>query len=303
MEKNTGGILLESGTNELEVLEFVVAGNNFGINVAKVRDLMEYRAVQPMPRAHDHVEGIFNTRGEIITVVSLASYLNLEIKEDVTRDILIVAGFNQMSIAFHVNGVESIHRISWSNIEKPDNVIYGGSEGVITGLAHIDDRIISIVDFEKIVADISPQSSIKISEIEEMGERARSEKPILIAEDSMLLSKMILDSLHKAGYVNVTVTNNGQEAWIKLQELSTLPGPLEERVSCIITDIEMPQMDGHYLTKLIKTHDEFRKIPVIIFSSLIDENMRIKGQELGADAQLSKPEIGHLVEVIDKLCL
>lgn len=116
----------------------------------------------------------------------------------------------------------------------------------------------------------------------------------------MLLSKMIGDSLRKANYVNLQMFPNGQELW---DALTALPqeGNIERQVALIITDIEMPQMDGHRLTKLVKDDPRFKKIPLIIFSSLISEEMRIKGRQLGADEQLTKPEIGHLVDVMDHL--
>lgn len=122
----------------------------------------------------------------------------------------------------------------------------------------------------------------------------------MVAEDSPLLSKLITDCLKKAGYTKLIVNSNGQELWDRLCEFRK-SGELDERVHMVITDIEMPLMDGHRLTKLIKEDDELKHIPVVIFSSLVNEEMRRKGEMLGADAQLTKPEIGKLVGAIDKL--
>lgn len=135
-----------------------------------------------------------------------------------------------------------------------------------------------------------------------MGLRSKSKKPIVMAEDSVLLSKLIRDSLNKAGYENVLKFDNGEEAWEYLRSIRQ-EEDIYQKASLIITDIEMPRMDGHRLTKLIKDDPDLKKIPVVIFSSLINEEMRIKGKQLGADEQLSKPEIGHLVEVIDELLI
>lgn len=297
-------ILLESGTNELEIMEFTIAGNIFGINVAKVTEIMKYCQVKAMPNSHPDIEGVFKPRDMIITVVNLPSFMRLPPSENTERDMFIITNFNKMNVAFHVHTVEGIHRVSWTDIEKPDNTIYGGQEGLATGIAKVKDKLITIVDFEKIVYDISPQSGIQMSEIEALGERARNEKPIVVAEDSALLKRMILEALNEAGYTNVTSFPNGQEAWdymrkIEKEAAETGAAP-ESMVACLITDIEMPKMDGHRLTKLIKENRAFEKVPVIIFSSLIDEAMRIKGEELGADAQLSKPEIGNLVSTVDK---
>lgn len=301
MRKKKQGILLETGTNELEMLEFRVAEHHFGINVAKVQELIQYQPVQKMPRSQPYVEGVFKPRDEVFTVVDLAGYLGLEPSNDLERDIFIVAGFNQMRVAFHVHRVESIHRISWEAIEKPSESIFGGSDGVITGIAKVDDRLISIVDFEKIIYDINPDSSIHHHANKVASDRPTNTAPILIAEDSMVLRKMLLEALLKAGYLNVTVTDNGREAWERLQSLKEKPGEVQEHVALVITDIEMPQMDGHHLCKRIKEDPQLHKIPVVIFSSLISDEMRHKGEEVGADAQLAKPDIVHLVEVVDGL--
>ena len=124
--------------------------------------------------------------------------------------------------------------------------------------------------------------------------------PLVIAEDSVLLQKMIDDSLERAGFMDVKNFNNGQEAWNYLSGMRNDEN-LYDKVNLIITDIEMPEMDGHRLTKLVKDDPRLKKIPVVIFSSLIDDQMRTKGEALGADEQLTKPEIGHLVHVIDRL--
>ena len=164
----------------------------------------------------------------------------------------------------------------------------------------MDDRLVIILDFEKIVTDISPETGLKLTEIDALGERERSQKPIVIAEDSHLLNKLICDALTKAGYTNINRNEDGLAAWNYINECLD-KGELDQKVACVITDIEMPQMDGHRLTKLIKTDDRLKHIPVVIFSSLVNEEMRRKGEALGADAQLSKPEIGKLVQEIDKL--
>jgi two-component system chemotaxis response regulator CheV len=192
-----------------------------------------------------------------------------------------------------------ISRISWKDIQKPDKTVSGGNEGVATGIAQCGSDLVTILDFEKIVAEIAPETTIQMSEIDQLGERQRSDAAILVAEDSVLLSKMIEEALHKSGYVNTRMFPDGQELW---HYLNTIRGEkLDKNVSLVITDIEMPQMDGHRLTKLIKDDKEFTHLPLIIFSSLITEEMRRKGKELGADEQMSKPEIGHLVRVIDHL--
>ena len=287
-------ILLENGTNELEVLEFTLGKNHYGINVAKIREILSYQPVTPIPNANPSVEGIFMPRDVMITVINLKHCLGLSDSTVTDEGLLIITNFNKLNIAFHVDEVIGIHRVSWADIIKPD------STGVSTGVIKLEDKLVIILDFEKIVTDISPETGLKVSDIDNLGERERCDSPILIAEDSPLLSKLITDCLKKSGYTNLIVTMNGQEAWDKLTEFQRNGTALED-VHCVITDIEMPLMDGHRLTKLIKEDDELKKIPVVIFSSLVNEEMRRKGEALGADAQLTKPEIGHLVEAIDRL--
>ena len=299
-EKHKNEILLESGTNEIEILEFTINENLYGINVAKVREIIMAAPVKSMPHAHPAVEGIFKPRDIVETVIDLPFYLSGEHQEHTSRDLFIVTNFNKMFIAFRVHTVVGISRISWTDIHKPDKTVSGGEDGVATGIAQCGEDLVTILDFERIVAEIAPETSIQMEEIDAMGPRARNERPIWIAEDSILLSKMIENSLRKAGYVNLRMHPNGRELWDNLNELPR-DADLASHVALVITDIEMPQMDGHRLTKLIKDSERFKSIPLIIFSSLISEEMRIKGSQLGADEQLTKPEIGHLVDVMDHL--
>lgn len=291
-------ILLESGTNELEILEFTLGDSHYGINVAKIREILTYQEVTPVPNTHPSVEGIFMPRDTMITVINLKRSLGME--ETGEKGLFIITNFNKLDIAFHVDQVIGIHRVSWEEIIKPDSTLNGQDGSVSTGVIKMDNKLVVILDFESIVAAISPETGLRTSDIDDIGERERSDSPILIAEDSPLLSKLITDCLKKAGYVKLIVTNNGQEAWEKLTEFKKAGDPLNQ-VHCIITDIEMPLMDGHRLTKLVKSDDVLKKIPLVIFSSLVNEEMRRKGQQLGADAQLTKPEIGSLVDAIDEL--
>lgn len=298
-DMNQTGILLETGTNELEVLEFIIAGNSYGINVAKVTELMQAKEIQEMPRSNPYIEGIFQPRDEVYTIIDLAKYLGLPPSDKPEKDIYITTSFNKLKVAFHVHSVENIHRISWEAIEKPNSIIYGGNDGIVTGIAKIGDRIISILDFEKITYDIGPETGFNPDEIKRHSGDKHPDVTILVSEDSALLRKLLLDSLHSSGFEKIIMTTNGKEAWNFLEGIKDTHEDVLSVVSCVITDIEMPQMDGHRLTKLIKGDSRLSRIPVIIFSSLIDENMRLKGIEAGADAQLSKPEIGSLVDTLN----
>ena len=293
-------ILLENGTNELEVLEFMLDGNAYGINVAKIREIINYQEVTPVPNSHPSIEGIFMPRDTMITAIDLKNCLQRGCSTP--GGLFIVTNFNKLDIAFHVDSVVGIHRVSWQDIIKPGTTVSTTEDGVSTGIIKIDGRLIIILDFEKIVSDINPETGLKMADLSELGTRTRNDIPILIAEDSPLLNRLIVDSLKQAGYENLIHTENGQEAWNVITECKE-DGTLDQHVRCIITDIEMPLMDGHRLTKLVKSDDVTKDIPIIIFSSLVNDEMRRKGEALGANAQLSKPEIGNLVKTVDKLVL
>ncbi len=292
-------ILLESGTNELEILEFKVADNYYGINVAKIREILTYQHVTPVPNAHPFVEGIFMPRDTMISVINLRRCLGYEDDPNIVG-LFFITNFNNLNTAFHVDEVLGIHRVSWEDINTPDGTIQSDDNGVSTGVLKLEDRLVVILDFEKIVSGINPETGLKVSDMDGYEQRDRSKSPIVLAEDSALLSKLIVECLKKAGYTNLIINDNGQKAWDYLCEREK-NGTVLQDVHCIITDIEMPQMDGHRLTKLVKSNDTMKNIPVIIFSSLINEEIRRKGESLGADAQLTKPEIGKLVAAVDEL--
>lgn len=291
-------ILLENGTNELEILEFSISGYSYGINVAKIREIITYQPVTPVPNSHPYIEGIFMPRDTMITAIDLKMCLGRGPSEQ--KGMFIITNFNKLNIAFHVENVSGIYRVSWKDIIKPGATISTVEDSVATGIVKKDDKLIIILDFEKIVSDINPETGLKVSEIAELGERNRSDVPILIAEDSPLLNKLIVDSLSNAGYTNLLHTENGKQAYDIITHCKK-EGILKDHVRLIITDIEMPEMDGHRLTRLVKEDSETAHIPIVIFSSLVNEEMKRKGEALGADAQLSKPEIGNLVRVIDEI--
>ena len=250
-------ILLENGTNELEVLEFKLDGNAYGINVAKIKEIITYEPVTPVPNAHPSIEGIFMPRDTMITAIDLKNCLQRG--SATPGGLFIITSFNKLDIAFHVDSVIGIHRVSWRDIIKPGATVSTTEEGVSTGIIKFEDRLIIVLDFEKIVTDINPETGLKMTDIEELGERERNNIPILVAEDSPLLNKLIVDSLHKAGYANLIHTENGQQAYDVIEECKR-EGTLKEHVQCVITDIEMPIMDGHRLTKLIKSDEETKDI-------------------------------------------
>lgn len=296
-------ILLDSGTNELEIILFNLNDSVFGINVLKVREIINAESVTKIPNSHENVEGIIRLREEVIPVVDLAKVLNMKPSDNPGNDKFIISELNQIKIAFRVHHVSRIHRISWEQIEKPTE-LSAGDQAYAIGIIKLEDQMPILLDFEKVVVEIDPQSGVNVDRLTVLGPRERSTKKIIVAEDSAILRELLKDTLAEAGYENVTFFENGQDAWEHLKGLANDESiePTEE-VNLIITDIEMPQMDGHHLTKQIKEIPRLSEVPVIIFSSLITNDLFHKGERVGASAQVSKPEIVSLVENIDKLIL
>lgn len=294
-------ILLESGTNELELLEFEVGNSSYGINISKVVEIMINQEVTPVPNAPEEVEGVFIPRDKLISVIDLHKVLHTQHAKG-GKEIFIICEFNQMQIAFHVSKVNGIQRISWSDISDPPTVANGNpdSAGLSTGVAKIGGKIIIILDFEKIVSLLNKSAGLDISGLDRVSRPTitAGEKRLIVADDSKFLNKMITDSLEHIGFHNIVSFSNGQDAWDFVQNFRSAGGNITDEVACIISDIEMPKMDGHRLTKLIKDDAVLKNIPVVLFSSLINEQMIVKGKSVGADAQFSKPQIKDLVNYI-----
>jgi two-component system chemotaxis response regulator CheV len=302
MSYNQTNILLESGTNEFELVEFLVGDVHYGINVAKVREIVKPLKVTKMPETHPCVDGVIELRGRIMPLVNLGKRIGDEHFEDREKHI-IICEFNQTFVGFLVNSVARIHRISWNDLESvPEST----NAEIVTGIIRLADKLIVMLDFERILAEVSPDTSKKLNFVPDLNDtevQRRSSKTLIMAEDSKLLRELLEGTLRAAGYTNLLVYENGKDAWDKLIELATGAEPIEQFVQLVITDIEMPQMDGHHLLKRIKEDIKLKSLPVVIFSSLINEEMRRKGEGLGAASQITKPEIEMLIAEIDKLVL
>ena len=307
-------ILLESGTNELELVEFYIdekadaTGKKYrgyyGVNVAKVLEIIRLPSVTQLPEIpHPSVMGAFNLRSRIIPLVDLSLWLGkgASVVEESTK--VIVSEFNRMISAFMVSGVTRIHRLSWTQVEAPGRHLNEYSGNSVTGVVRFDDRILLVLDMEKILADLNPGLAMKIEEsamasIEEAKKPAKKEHfRALIADDSTSIRRMIGTMLEKAGF-EVTQTVNGQDAWDALMDVKRRAAeenkPLVEYLDIMVSDIEMPIMDGHNLTKRVKEDAFLKEMPVILFSSLITDRLRHKGESVGADDQISKPNITEL---------
>lgn len=289
---------MDSGTNELEIVKFEVGVNTFGINVMKVREIIQPVDVTSVPQSHKDVEGMIKLRGEILPVISLYSFFGVD-TEGAKDDKYIVTEFNKRKIVFHVGSVSQIHRVSWEAIEKPTS-LNQGMERHLTGIIKLEDTMIFLPDYEKIIYDIESASGVETYHVHQEGfDERRAGKKLIIVEDSPLLMRLLTDELTEAGYSEIVTFENGKEAYDYVVELTDNGENLSDHIDMIISDIEMPKMDGHRLTKLLKDNPQSSDVPIMIFSSLITDDLRHRGEVVGADEQISKPEISELIKKVD----
>ena len=298
-------ILLESGTNELEIVEFYLdeTGQSehyrgyYGVNVAKVLEIINLPRITGLPDArHPSVLGAFNQRSHIIPLIDLSIWLD-KTRADTGPAKVIVTEFNNIVNAFLVSGVTRIHRLSWEQVEPPDKYVSNCTESSITGVVKIDNKIVFILDLERIIADLN--TGLGMKSISESAFSKDRQYKALVVDDSTMIRNLLKSQLTKASFIVETATN-GREAWERLLEAkknATQEGQkLSKYFDVVVSDIEMPAMDGLSLTKNIKEDEILHTLPVILFSSLITDKLRHKGQAVGADEQISKPEVGELAE-------
>ena len=293
------GILLETGTNEFEIVEFSIGKVNYGINVAKVREVIQVAPVTAMPQAHPYIDGLFTLRGKAIPLVNLPRCLNAVSSGDAKN--IIVTEINNYYIGFLVENVSRIHRISWKDMEPSPEV---GDQSRVVGIIKMSDRIVLLLDFETIIAEINPEINAKLTTVEDVAadtKQLRADVHVVVAEDSAMLRDLLVTTLHDSGYRFVRDFGNGQDAWDYLRGLAAKDGNIEQHVGMIVSDVEMPKMDGHRLLKLVRENERLHEVPFVLFSSLISEEMKLKGEQLGASGQISKPEISQLIGLLDNL--
>ncbi|BEP28085.1 chemotaxis protein [Helicovermis profundi] len=300
--KDDNGILLETGTGELEILHFIVKDEHYAINVVKVKEILEIENLSKVPNSHPSVAGISLIRGDVISIVDMKHVLENEKNEDIKKSMVLVCEFNKIKVAFAIDEVLGIARIKWSDIHKPSAIT---SDTLVIGNINLKDEIIMLLDFEKIVMDISPAAGINVDRMADVEENsARKDVKIVLADDSPLIRTVLKNTLSMAGFDELRFFDDGKQALDYIMKIYDAKGKdFINDINLLITDIEMPQLDGHTLTRTIKEHKDLKKLPVIIFSSLITGDLRHKGEAVGADAQLSKPEVAGLVELIDSIMM
>lgn len=276
------------GSNKMEILLFSLGtGEVFGINVFKVREVSQTPAITKTPNTPPGVEGVISLRGNIIPVISLAKFTSLESVPENTSSTMIVTEFSRHTQGFLVHDVDRIIRVDWDKVKPPQSMLMG-NDALITAITELPDgKLVSILDVEQILA-----RALGVEEIPPL-EKVQSAREFMVffADDSTIARKEITKVLEGMG-VKYQQASNGLEAWEKLQNLAQrVPNggsTLKDQISVILTDAEMPEMDGYVLAKNIKSDRRFDGIPVVMHSSLSSEANRAMGQSVGVDTYVAK---------------
>ncbi len=306
------GILLESGTNEVEFIEFFLAGESYGVNVSKVQRVIALSNchITKIAQAPHGVMGIIHVQEKPVLLVDLHTALALPgaTVTDAERHLVMVTRFNKRTTAFLIDGISKIHRTSWSDFEPMNSTLAGEAAGYTTGSIRIAERIILVLDLERLMLDFTPNDERPAPPppANEQARRSREHIKIIYAEDSKMIRRLTLEVLQGAGFAEIKSFENGLEANEYLIELRKRAvaeqRTLRDYVDLIITDIEMPKMDGLTLCKNVKTGGGDKIPAVVVYSSLINDEMSRKCLSVGADAQLSKPHGEEIIAIVDQLC-
>ncbi|TFH91137.1 MULTISPECIES: chemotaxis protein [Vibrio] len=320
MSVSSSTILTESGTNELEIIEFHLVkrmpdGSKktcyYGINVAKVREVIQVPETTDYPNAQPHMIGVFSSRDVLTPLVDLAGWLGVPTNSELERKFVIVTDFNNMTNGFLIDSISRIHRISWNDVESPSQFLEAGEQDCVVAVVRKDGNLIMILDFEKIIADINPELSMEKYDVTldrsvDLNQRMvtkRNAKTVMVVDDSAFIRSMIQDTLSSAGY-NIIACKDGGEAHEKLMNLIEVAKeenlPVSELIDGVVTDVEMPRMDGMHLVKRLRDSEAYATMPIVMFSSLMSEDNRAKALALGANDTITKPEIGRMVTLMDK---
>ena len=304
-------ILLESGTNELEIVEFYLDEpgyrGHYGVNVAKVVEIIRMQPATSMPQMrHPAVMGAFSHRdGKVVPLVDLAKYLDKLTEKPTDEAKIIVTEFNHILTGFMVSGVNRIHRLSWNDVEEPGTFLQKMSKNSITGVVRLENRVVFILDMENVVADMDPALAIRLGKLPDELINGDQHYTVLHADDSGSIRHLVKSLLEESGIFTVIQAVSGEEAWAKLTKAKAQAAnggtPVRDVFQAVISDIEMPRMDGLTLCRKIKEDPELKYLPVALFSSIVSHSLEHKGASVGADAQFAKPDLQQLSEKVLEL--
>ena len=303
--------ILEAGSNELELVEFWIYDERcgeversvFGVNVAKVREVIWLPEVIKIPNLPEAIEGVINLRGEVIPVIDLAKWMRVKEPEWIKRRSVIITEFYKVVIGFIVHEAKRIRRVSWVDIKPAPEVLAARFGTKITGVVEIEGgEFLLVLDLENVLAELG---LISLPEEIEVEDREEVRKPILLVDDSSVARKVLKEIYERGGFKELYIAKDGKEAWellLRLKEEAAKEGKdIREKVSLVVTDLEMPRMDGYSLVKRMKGDVVLKEIPVIINTSLSEESNIERARKVEADAFFVKFEPEELIKVSKKL--
>ena len=297
-----------AGTNKLEILMFSLGKDNrtnreetFGINVFKVREVMRIPAITRAPEMPASVEGMVSLRGALVPVIDLAKYIGIE--TDCKPGIMIVTEYNGHTQGFLVRAVDNILRLDWASMRVPPAMLVAEMGGLVTAITELqDNRLVMMIDVEKVLSETTnfDSDALIIKSVQPLGK----ERTVFFADDSSVARHQIARTLDAMQVKHISAIN-GRQAWIELAKMADYAEaahtPLKDVVQVILTDVEMPEMDGYMLTRKIKADKRFTGIPVLMHSSLSSSSNQQLGKAVGVDEYVPKFEPQKLAQTLAKL--
>lgn len=297
-----------AGTNKLEILLFSLGTDTrtgrcetFGINVFKVREVMRTPAITSAPDMPSSVKGMVSLRGALVPVVDLAEYVG--VTSGTSRDIMIVTEYNGHTQGFLVESVDTILRLDWAQMRVPPEMLTAKMGGLVTAVTELEDnRLVMLLDVEKVLAETTNiDDSLQFVNIKPL--ETKDDGMVVFADDSSVARGQIQRTLDALGVKYISAVN-GRAAWDELRKLAAYAESIGKKpkdlIYLVLTDVEMPEMDGYILTKTIKTDPAFAGIPVLMHSSLSSSSNQQLGKSVGVDEYVSKFEAQRLAETLSR---
>lgn len=297
-----------AGTNKLEILLFSLGVDSrtnrretFGINVFKVREVMRTPLITAAPEMAASVKGMVSLRGVLVPVVDLAEYINMQ--SETPRDIMIVTEYNRHTQGFLVEGVDTILRLDWAQMRVPPDMLTNNLGGLVTAVTELaDGRLVMMIDVERILSETTKYDDTAM--FKDLKPIATNDVTVFFADDSSVARSQIQRTLEALGVKHIGAIN-GRAAWDELQKIAAhaeaIGRPVSDVIQAILTDVEMPEMDGYILTKNVKSDSRFANIPVIMHSSLSGTSNQQLGHSVGVDEYVPKFEPQRLAETLTRL--
>ena len=301
---------LKVGSNEMELVDFRILKEEdgevyegiYGINVSKVREIIKMPKLTELPGTPEYIEGIFDLRSVVIPVVNLAKWMGIKEPESVEANSrVIITEFNNVLIGFVVHEAKRIRRINWGDIEPASFVSGSGSldGSKITGVTKIEgDNVLLILDLESVIQELG----LYEPDIDHVPEDMDAFSGLaLVLDDSSTARKIVKEAIQKMGF-NVIEAGDGQEGLDKLDDLHKMYGDdIAKQLKIIISDVEMPKMDGFHFAANVKEDGRFNNIPIVFNSSISDHFSEIRGKEAGAEAYLVKFEASSFYDEVARV--